>query len=412
MNWKTLFDQHKAEGLKALRESAIQWHSEHGFPSATDEEWRKINISPITTADYVVDGPSRIESGLLPVANIPGVRLVFVNGRFSSELSTWRKDIKGVKIGRVSEGEALLKRKPFAHAFDALNIAFLTDGAWIRISKGTNVKEPIQLVFVSSSGNQAIASHIRNIIEAEEGSQVTIVETYVGACAGNYLTNTVTDIYEGPNASVRHYKLQKEGIAGFHVGKVSVQQARDSRFFSGAVQLGGAIVRNEIDTVFSDPGAECKLDGLFMASGKQVIDTHTSIDHAHPHCASRELYKGILTDQSRGVFDGKIIVRPDAQKTDARQMSRNLLLSEDALVDSTPRLEIYADDVKCAHGATIGTLDEDAIFYLRTRGMGLQEARSMLTYAFATEILDEIDFEPLRKLVEKDVRAILSGVIR
>jgi Fe-S cluster assembly protein SufD len=243
-------------------------------------------------------------------------------------------------------------------------------------------------------------SHPRNLIVVGTGGRATIVESYVGPGRDAYFTNAVTEIEGGPGAIVEHYKVQRESEAGFHVATVQARLDRDAGFDSYNVSLGGALTRNDINAVLDAEGVQCRLDGLYVASGRQHVDNHTCIDHARPHCGSRELYKGVLDGASRGVFDGRIIVRPDAQKTDARQVNKNLLLSEEALVDTKPQLEIEADDVKCSHGATIGQLDEDAMFYLRSRAISEEAARNLLIQAFVSEVIHRIRIEPLRAGLE------------
>ena len=243
-------------------------------------------------------------------------------------------------------------------------------------------------------------SHPRNLIVAEANSQVSIVESYFGLNDETYFTNAVTEIVVNDNAIVDHYKLQRESMHAFHFSTLQVQQSRSSSFSTHSIALGGALVRNDVNTVLNGEGAEATLDGLYVVSGQQHVDNHTRIEHAKPHCSSRELYKGILDQKARAVFNGRIIVRPDAQKTDSKQTNKNLLLSEEALANTNPQLEIYADDVKCTHGATIGQLSADALFYMRARGIGLDTARNLLTYAFANEITNRIKIEPLRAELE------------
>jgi Fe-S cluster assembly protein SufD len=243
-------------------------------------------------------------------------------------------------------------------------------------------------------------SHPRNLFIADTNSQASIVESYVGLDGASYLTNAVTEIVLGENAVVNHYKLEQESSEGFHVATLQIHQERSTTFRDFSISLGGALVRNDLNVKLDGEGAECALDGFYLARGRQHVDNHTRIEHARPHGTSREFYKGILDERARAVFDGRISVRPGAQKTDARQTNKNLLLSTEALVNTTPRLEIFADDVKCSHGATIGQLDADAIFYLRSRGIDLETARHLLTYAFATDILSRIKIEAIRTELE------------
>jgi Fe-S cluster assembly protein SufD len=283
--------------------------------------------------------------------------------------------------------------------FTAWNTAFLDDGAFVNIPRGAVLTDPIHLVFLSEAPGAATVSHPRTLILAGPDSQATVVETYIGD-ANVYFTNAVTEIVLAEGAVLEHYKVQKEGLSGFHVQTLQVRQERASNFTSHNLALGAALARTDLNVLFAGEGGECTLNGLFAGAGSQHLDNHTLIDHATPHCMSRELYKGILGGKSRGVFHGKIIVRPDAQKTDAMQTNKNLLLSKEALVNSTPALEIRADDVKCRHGSTIGQLDQGALFYLRSRGIGEEDARALLTYAFAADVASRIKVPSIREGVE------------
>jgi len=268
------------------------------------------------------------------------------------------------------------------------------------VPPGKVVGHPIHLLFISTALGTASASYPRNLIVAGNNSQVTIVETYVGTEKAVYFTNAVTEVVVGENAVLDHYKLQRESKEAFHIATLQVHQARSSTFASHSIALGGALVRNDVNVVLDGEGSECTLNGLYMATGQQHVDHHTRIDHARPHGLSRQLYKGVLGGQARGVFNGKIVVHATGQKTDAKQTNKNLLLSADALIDTKPQLEINNNDVKCTHGSTIGRLDEDSIFYLRSRGIAEEMARSLLTYAFASEIINRIKVEPLRATLE------------
>jgi Fe-S cluster assembly protein SufD len=282
-----------------------------------------------------------------------------------------------------------------------LNTAFLRDGAFVYVPPGTVIEEPILLEFLADRVGGNHAWHRRSLFVLGENSQVTLVESYSGPAGVTYFTNAVTEVIVGAGAVVDHYKVQREGDAAFHMATMQIQLDRAARFSSHAVTLGGSWVRNEVNAVFGGEGAECTLNGLYQAAGQQLIDNHTLIDHAYPHCASHELYKGILDGKARGVFNGKIQVRQDAQKTDAKQTNQTLLLSDDATINTKPQLEIYADDVKCTHGATVGQLDEEALFYLRSRGIDREQARALLTFAFANDIVDRIRVAPLRTQLER-----------
>jgi Fe-S cluster assembly protein SufD len=332
--------------------------------------------------------------------------LVFVNGSFVAELSRVDHLPKGVVAGSLAKAMAdepelvadyLARQRHLRdHAFTALNTAFLRDGAYVFVPRGVIVEEPLYLISLSSCGGEACVLHPHNLIVAEEASQLRLVEYYAGLGEGVSFTNAVTEVAAGPNAVVDHYKVQREGLEAFHIATSYVELARGTNFSSHLVSLGGGLVRNEIHARLGAEGGCCTLNGLYLATGKQHVDNHTEIDHALPNCQSHELYKGILDEQAHGVFNGKIFVRQDAQKTDAKQTNQTLLLSDSAVIDTKPQLEIFADDVKCTHGATVGQLSDEAIFYLRSRGIGLAEARSLLTFAFANDIVRRIGVEPIR----------------
>ncbi len=425
--WKCDTTGREPEWVTSLRRSGAAAFRRMGFPTTRDEEWKNTSLQPLAELEFSQPpvaaprlSPDRLSG--LRIGEPQGTRLVFVNGVLRPELSDVRElpagvtltGLRGVLHSRPEELRKILGRaiRQEANPFSELNTAFFSDGAFIRIGRGVNLKTPIELSFVSVSNGVPIVSHPRNVIVAEEGSTASVIETYAGWNGSPYWINPVTEIFLSPAARLSHFKVQEENNRAFHIATVAVRQSRDSFFDSNALQLGGALVRNDIETTLSEEGAECVLNGLFLLSGSQHSDTHTWIDHAAPHCTSLELYKGILDQSSRGVFDGKIIVRPDAQKTNARQTNRNLLLSKEALVNSTPRLEILADDVKCSHGATIGSLDEQAIFYLRSRGLGEHEAREILTRAFANEIVDGIPFPSLKEHANTVILKKLAGAVK
>lgn len=413
--------------LGAIQESAMQRFIEMGFPTTRDEAWRFTNVSPIRRVRFE---PARFEQNTVSLDRLAGVcfadvpftgqsyRLVFVNGFFAEELSSLQRLPEGITAGslraaieREAEPEARLARyaEYQSHSFVALNTALTSDGAFVRIGDGVVLDNPIWLIFASTNSHQPHMSHPRNLIVAGKESQASVIECFVGLDDGVYFTNAVTELVAGENAFLDHYKLQVEGAGAFHVATVQALQERDSRLRSCSVSLGAALARNDINSVLAGPGAECAMNGLYFVAGSQHVDHHTLIDHATAHCTSRELYKGILDGQSSAVFSGSIIVRKDAQKSDARQSNKNLLLSDDAIINSKPELEIYADDVKCTHGTTIGQIERDALFYLRSRGIEEQEARSLLTYAFASEVLDAFAGLPARKKIEDELFARISN---
>jgi Fe-S cluster assembly protein SufD len=295
------------------------------------------------------------------------------------------------------------------HAFVALNTALVEDGAVVSIDKDVVLAEPIQLVYLSVPGGRPTVSHPRTLILAGQKSQASVVEIYAGPDGTAYFTNAVTEIVAREGALLEHYKVQSEGDKAFHVATVQAVQDRGSVVTSHNVSLGGALARNDINSVLDAEGAECFLNGLFIADGKQHVDNHTLLDHAKPNCASRELYKGILSGQASGVFNGKIIVRKDAQKTNAIQSNKNLLLSGESVINTKPQLEIFADDVRCTHGATVGQLDQEALFYMRSRGIPARQSRDLLTHAFAAELLDAMRWQPLREALDDELRRRLAG---
>jgi Fe-S cluster assembly protein SufD len=404
--------------LPQVREAAIERFAELGFPSKKREDWKYTNVTPIARA--VAEAPGGDEATgaeIEAVVDLSAMEhaLVFVNGRFAPELSS-----PGVlPDGAVVDGLARVLRErpelaePFLsrpsatdeRCFPALNTAFQRDGAFVSLPRGTALEEPLHLVFASARGAPNRTSHLRNLIAIGDSASAVVVERYVAWEDATYLTNAVTEVELGDNAQLDHVALERESEHAFHLGTLFARLGRDTRFRSHAVSLGAALVRNEVEAVLAGVGAECVLNGLFMAAGSQHIDNQTTIDHAEPHGTSRELYKGVLEGRSQGVFNGKIIVRPGAQKTDALQSNPNLLLSDGAEIDTRPNLEIYADDVKCKHGSTVGHLDEDALFFLRSRGIGENEARKMLSRAFASEVVDQIPWAPLREEIARCVAA-------
>jgi Fe-S cluster assembly protein SufD len=401
--------------LHQIRSEAIDRFAERGFPGPRDEEWR---FTPLTPLLHVPFRPARQASRGLTTAELERIgfntgnatRLVVVNGRFAPELSSVRTLSKSMLAGSIATAlrehpewvrpHLARHAKYDEHPFTALNTAFIRDGAFVLIPRNSVLAEPVHLVFVATGQSEPAVAHPRSLIVAGVNSQATIIQTYVSTGAGVHFTNAVTEIVADEGAVLDHYKLQRESRQAFHLEMLRVRQGRSSNFSSHSLTLGGGWVRNEVSAFLDAEGSECTLNGLYFGSGQQLVDNHTVIDHAQPHCASHELYKGILDGKARGVFNGKIIVRQDAQKTDAKQTNKTLLLSDDAVINTKPQLEIYADDVKCTHGATVGQLSAESIFYLRTRGISLEEARGLLTYAFANDIIGRIKVGPLRQQLE------------
>ena len=410
--------------LSQRRREAIARFAELGLPTPRDEDWKYTPLAPITATTFDAaldrDGQEPSEEAIAPfcVGASSWSRLVFVNGRFSAKLSALRPLPGGVRVGSL--GEALITDAEVVRArlsaagapldaFAALNAAFWQDGAFVDVPDGVTVEAPIHLLFVATTPGRARVHHPRNLIVLGREGGATVVESYVALGADSYLTNAVTEIAVGASASLDHQKILLESGRAFHVGATRVHQARDSRFTSCAVTLGGRLVRNEVHALLAAEGADCRLSGLYVVGGKQHADTHTVIDHASPRATSRQLYKGILDGRARGVFNGRIIVRPGASGTDAHQANKNLLLSDEAEVDSKPQLEIFADDVKCGHGAADGQLPAEAIFYLKSRGLDEAAARALLTYGFAHEVLERIGVAPIRAWLEGLLTARLTG---
>ena len=396
--------------LKSLRQDAMQHFHRLGFPTTRMEDWRFTSVAPIASRPYALGGPVHVAADQISrflIPDLPGARLVFVNGRFSPALSETKAVPTGVDIqtlgdslaGGLDAVEPYLGRLAVVaeQPFSALNTAFLQDGALIRVDDGVVLEDPVHVLFISTAPGEAAVTHPRVLVVAGENSQVGIVESYAGLRDTEYFTNAVTEIDAGAGSVVDHCKILRESLHARHVGRMQARLARNAVVLSHSITLGAAaLVRNDISAVLDGEGAECTLNGLYVAGRNQHIDNHTTIDHASPHCASHEFYKGILDGDGRAVFNGKIIVRRDAQKTDAKQSNKALLLSDQAQVNTKPQLEIFADDVKCSHGASVGQLNEDMLFYLQARGLGRARARRMLIHAFAIDVLNRIRHEPLR----------------
>lgn len=403
--------------LAPVRKAGLASFADQGFPTLQDEDWRFTNVAPIAKLNFQLAGEvsaNGAETKLLDEAvftKLPGHRLVFVNGFFCAKLSSIKPVASGVRIGNLSaalaKDSALIEKHlgKYAHTanntFAALNQAFFTDGAFIFVPKGVEVAEPVQLIYISSAKNSGEVILPRNLVIAEANSKLTVVESYIATGNVAYFTNAVTEIFAGDNARVEHVKLQDEALNAFHIATIAGEFGRASNVSVHSIALGAKLSRNNIRTNFAGEGLECILNGLYLTKDEQLADHHMIVEHAQPHCASHEYFNGILDDKSKGVFHGRILVREIAQKTDAKQTNKNLLLSDDATADTKPQLEIYADDVKCTHGATIGQLNSESIFYLRSRGMSLDTAKQMLIHAFAGEIIERIKCEPAREVIDK-----------
>jgi Fe-S cluster assembly protein SufD len=409
--------------LSGLRSDGMQAFAEFGFPTTRVEDWKYTNVGPIVgihfrPATYGLNDRIRKQVKEISFTGADCTRLVFVNGHYAEELSSIQEVPKGVRVSSLAEalkqeGAITAHLGRYAnhkkHPFVALNTAFMEDGAFVEIPKGVALEKPIEILYVSTGGEEAWVAHPRNLVIAAQGSQVALMETYMGLNGGVYFNNAVTEIVAEENAHVDYVKLQNESEAAFHVATVLAYAARNAAVVTNSIQFGARLGREELTTVLDGEGAEGYLYGLYVTNGQQLIDNHTTIDHAQPHCSSREFYKGILDGKSTGVFNGKILVRKDAQKTDSKQSDKNLLLSESATINTKPQLEIFADDVRCTHGATIGQIDPESIFYLRSRGIGLEEARNLLIVAFAGEIVDHVKFEPLRQKLKAALLAKMRG---
>ena len=418
----------QASWLIALRREGYSEFGEAGFPTTHDEDWRFTNVAPIAQTRFELlhkDTALNVEELEQFGATSFPCCLVFVNGKYSAQLSRTPALPKGVKVGSLAEAiatedekvqEQLGRHLNFRRdAFAALNTAFIEDGAYVYVPRSTVVEQPICALYVSTSSAEPVMNHPRNLIVIEENSQATLVEDYVSLgeqAAATAFSNTVTELVAGESAVVSHYMIVRESEKTFNVSTLRIQQARSSNVATHSLLLGGALIRNNVHPVLAGEGAECLINGLFMANGRQHMDNYMLVEHASPHCDSRQFYNGILNGQSRGVFHGRIIVHKDAQKTDAKQTNRNLLLCDDAQIDTKPQLEIYADDVKCTHGATIGQVDETALFYLRSRGLSEVSAKHLLLQAFANECLDRMHTGPVRDHVERLVADWLPETAR
>jgi Fe-S cluster assembly protein SufD len=395
-----------------------------GFPTLKDEDWKYTRLGPLLDVPFEraeARAGRRVSSSTVEALTIDAtsIRLVFINGFFAPELSSMTEVPDGVTVTNLAsvlaEGGAGLEpffSHPFGehdHAFAALNTCLFEDGAFIHLPAGSLVTAPVELVFFSDAQVSPVVSNPRSLILAESGSRVAVVETYAGTTGAVMCTNALTQVALGEGAQVEHYKIQDEPDTAFHLSLLDVRQGPDSRFSSGSVELGSKIARNEVRVRLEGNGADVAIDSLYLPFGDQHHDNPILIEHAAPRCTSRQLYKGIADDRGHGVFNGHIIVWPGAPGTDASQTNKNLLLSDHAEIDTRPRLEIFTDDVKCTHGAAVGSLDEEALFYLRSRGVPHEAARALLTYAFAREMLDLIPSESLRTHVETLVSARLSS---
>ena len=399
--------------IHAIRKHALARFIELGFPTNHNEEWRFTNIAPIRNAQFhpafhrTENQITNAQLNSLFVTDDNSTKLVFVNGHFAENLSIIPASVKGLKVGSLASalrnGDPIVNRHLSHHAsiennaFVALSTAFILDGAFVEIGDGVSLDEPIECLFLTVGSSQTLISNPRNLFVVGKRSKGTIVESYVALDQGLYLDNVVTEIIVGEDSVVEHDKLEMEGENAYHVGTIQIHQSARSNYTNNVISVGSKTVRNNITVVLADQGAEATLNGLSIGTGDQLIDSHTTIDHTMPNCTSHELYKSVLDGRAKGVFNGKIFVRQDAQKTDAKQTNKTLLLSDEATINTKPQLEIFADDVKCTHGATVGQLDEEQVFYLRSRGIGERAARDILTFAFASDVVDRVHTDSLRE---------------
>lgn len=408
----------KPQWLRDLQRRGLARFRELGFPTTKLEDWRFTNVTSLAKQNFTTPLLPRVAGSLREAGDLATQtllddsfhRLVFINGQYAAEFSRIGDLPAGVQIDHLSNAlrsrpesvsEPLSRQANFDDAaFTALNTALFQDGAVLEVADGVQLETPVHLVFITDRDEQAVASFPRNLIKLGKGSNLQVLETHVGAAGAAYFTNSVTEIELDELAELDHYKLQSDSIAAHHIASTYVDQHRESVYRNHYFAFGGALSRNEIICMLDGEQVETTLNGLYMISGNQLADCRTRIEHAKPNCESHELYKGILDNHARGVFNGRIHVHPDAQKTDAKQSNQALLLSDDAVIDTKPELEIYADDVRCTHGATVGELDDTALFYLRSRGIPEPLAHKMLIFAFANDVVQGARIEPLKKYLE------------
>jgi Fe-S cluster assembly protein SufD len=390
------------EWLNQQRASALAEFEKVGLPGIRDEDWRYTNLRALKSNDYTLSSASKLAIDL-PETNNP--RLVFVDGHLNVSTSTGLSDcVTSLKDSLPLVEEAFGSAVPVSpHGFTSLNTAYANDGYVVHLKPGQVLEGVLEVVFVSQSADAV--SHTRNLIIAQTNAQCTIIERHIGTHGTVYLNNVITEIIAGDNAHIDHYKIQQESDDAFHFGGVFINQAKSSQVKNHNIALSGLVTRNDIHTNLLGPGAHMEMNGLVLGQGRQHIDNHTEVNHAAPNCTSDEYYKTVLDDHSRSVFRGRIIVAQDAQLTNADQQNNNLLLSKNAEADCKPQLEIYADDVKCSHGATVGQLDPVSLFYLKSRGINAESANALLTFAFANEVIERIKVDSVRQ----ELTQILAG---
>ena len=407
------------EWLEPIRRAAMDRFARTGFPTSRDEEWRFTPIGPITQGSWRpaagAHGVTRDQLKPFVFGHPEWTNLVFVNGVFDEVLSSVGVLAPGLRVGSLAEAlrsdGAILQAHLGRHAplesspFTALSTALMREGGLVHVPANTEVTRPVHLVFVTTKEGAGGVSHPRNLIVVERGARASVIESYVSLDPGAvYWTNAVTEVVAGANSWLEHTRIQRESERAYHIGSTHVDQQRDSHYRSFSMAMGGALARHNLHVRLNDENIETLMYGLYLSRAEQLVDNHTAIYHDQPNCRSWEVYKGVLDDRSRAVFNGKVFVKPEAQKTDAKQTNRNLLLSDGAKVNTKPQLEIFADDVKCTHGATVGRLDQLALFYAQSRGVPAKEAQRLLTYAFAAEVISEVALEPVREELGRLVR--------
>jgi Fe-S cluster assembly protein SufD len=413
------FEKHaeKPNWLLPLRKAGMARFAELGYPTLQNEDWRFTNTAPLVKLPFKpVLEPA--ETGLtaetlrhMTFSGLESTRLVFINGHFVAELSSDLIRSEGISVknlGVALAEDAEFLQKHLGHyaqdpdnSFSALNSAFFRDGAFVHLGSGKVLAKPVHLVFLSTAAEPGMTAHPRNLIVLGKNSKATVVESYFSTVQTAYFTNAVTELVLEESAFLEHCKFQDEGLGAFHIATIHAHLGRAANLIAHSISTGARLSRNNIRTKLAAEGVECVLNGLYLTREDQLADHHMVVEHAQPHCNSHEYYNGILDGRSKGVFHGRILVRQPAQKTDAKQTNKNLLLSDDATVDTKPQLEIYADDVKCTHGATIGQLNDESIFYLRARGIAADRARQMLIHAFAGEIIERIRCAPVREELDR-----------
>lgn len=401
--------------LAERKRSAMQRFAEAGFPDPRHEEWRYTNVRPIVRKAFEPAtgpaGPLPPQIDALGFAGLDAIRLVFADGRLLPDRSTVEDLPDGVTVMGLAQaietraGELAERLGAVAdesdNSFASLNTAMMQDGAYVALAPGAVIERPIYLLFLSARTDQPLVAHPRILVHAGENSQGTVIEHYAGQGGAAGFTNTVTELLAAPGAQLHHYLLQEQSTDGYHVGSINARLMADARLVSHNVNLGGRLVRNDLNVRLAEPGAEATLNGLVMVDGRQHVDNHTRIHHAAPRTRSEEGYRAVADGHGRGVFKGRVLVDKGAQRIEAHQSSANLLLSDDAEIDTKPELEIYADDVACSHGATVGQLDEQALFYLRSRAIEERTARGLLVYAFADAVIERLEIPAIRERLEQ-----------